>query len=261
MPFSPSPIPTSAAVEASREDKDSEASGGEPRPGPRTRAHPAQGAEELLWACPRPRVSRTLEMNAALPQRRPPQSSHLDPPRPGMFSWDPNSGPHDRNASTPRNPRLLNSTEASSGPSDEEGGASAPGQDDVGCAGGTRARVCSRGSPLPGDSPVRGDAGRGRRGLGRPERGRWHRPKTLKCGNLKPASPAQLPQTLPALASRGTWAGPPLKGPRAPRRRPRPLPALASSPREPATPALATPEACVYFPGATSQAKHPVLPR
>lgn len=232
----------------------------DPGGGARPRAHPAQGAEELLWACPRPRVSRTLEMNAALPQRRPPRSSHLEPPRPGMFSWDSNSGPHDRNASTPRNPRLLNSTEASSGPSDEEGGASAPGQDDAGCASGTRARVCSRGSPPPGDSPVHGDAGRGRRGLGRPERGRWHRPKTLKCGNLKHASPAQLPQTLPALASRGTWAGPPLKGPRAPWLRPRPLPAPASSPREPATPALATPEACVYFPGATSQAKHPVLP-
>ncbi|XP_036733358.2 uncharacterized protein LOC118908289 [Manis pentadactyla] len=95
----------------------------DPGGGARPRAHPAQGAEELLWACPRPRVSRTLEMNAALPQRRPPRSSHLEPPRPGMFSWDSNSGPHDRNASTPRNPRLLNSTEASSGPSDEEGGA------------------------------------------------------------------------------------------------------------------------------------------
>lgn len=74
--------------------------------------------------------------------------------------------------------------------------------------------AAARGTHLLAGVRGRGAAppGGGGGGWGGETGGSGTSPQTLKCGNLKPAGPARLPQTLPALTSRSTWAGPALKG-------------------------------------------------
>lgn len=70
----------------------------------------------------------TIPVITALSQRHPPGSSHLGPPQLGLLSWASPFQLHERNASSPQTPWLLNSTELSPGASRKAGGASTPGQ-------------------------------------------------------------------------------------------------------------------------------------
>lgn len=161
----------------------------DPQPGlqrgaPCPALRPQVAGADSVWVSPRSRVSSHSPGESRLG----PAATHLQ-----AATWNrparavpgaPQLQLHQRQASTPGTPRLLNSTQVSSGASSEAGGASR--------AEGTRGRQVSRGPQHPAAHArprthlSAGTRGGGGGGLGRKKTGgSGTTPKTLKCGNLQ----------------------------------------------------------------------------